>query len=96
MAPSGSVSRRQRVAQWRKRLGLPVCAPQNLARVTTLLLGWLSASMWQAAWLPGLPPHGTPEGAAAVLNSAAWLARSVRYLEEAAAVSEACAGHATV
>lgn len=76
----------ERTMLWRERLGLPAGAPADVDRAATLLRGWLSASMWQAAWLPGLPPRGTPEGAASVPGGAEWLARSVRYIEQAASV----------
>ncbi|MBI3972542.1 MAG: phosphotransferase [Chloroflexi bacterium] len=75
-----------RTARWRERLGLPVGAPEDLARIATLLLGWMSAMWWPAPWLPGLPPRGTPKGAASVPWGEAWRAQAESYIEAAAAV----------
>jgi hypothetical protein len=59
-----------RTARWRERLGLPVGAPEDLARITTLLLGWMCVLWWNAPWRRDAP----------------WMAHGTRCIEAAAAV----------
>ena len=58
-----------RVAKYREAMGLPVGRPEDLERITVLLLGWLSTMWW------GIVPH--------LHENKTWLAQATHYIEAA-------------